>query len=94
MAKLADALDSGSSARKGVEVQLLLSAFWNYDLHIRLKPRFVYLPMFGSATRLRLSKNGTYRICSKAGAFTNAWTIEIIAEVSRCWVRMNVTFTY
>ncbi len=37
MAKLADALDSGSSARKGVEVQLLLSAFFLPNRAIRSK---------------------------------------------------------
>ena len=50
MAELADALDSGSSARKGVEVRLLLSAlfcfatiylaiFWSFRLHPILRMR-------------------------------------------------------
>ena len=41
MAELADALDSGSSARKGVEVQVLSSALVNNGVsRHRGKPRF------------------------------------------------------
>ncbi len=48
VAELADALDSGSSARKGVEVQVLSSAldFTGFQRIIRLSPFFV-----GSQTR-------------------------------------------
>ena len=42
MAELADALDSGSSARKGVEVQVLSSALVNNGVsRHRGKPRFL-----------------------------------------------------
>ena len=34
MAELADALDSGSSARKGVEVQVLFFALLRLDNHV------------------------------------------------------------
>ena len=43
MAELADALDSGSSARKGVEVQVLSSALFSEPKKNKGETRFVYL---------------------------------------------------
>ncbi len=76
MAELADALDSGSSARKGVEVQVLSSALVNNGVsRHRGKPRFLLahprvmlrVPCYADGASIVVGLNATAPLFPRVG---------------------------
>ena len=84
MAELADALDSGSSARKGVEVQVLSSALVNNGVsRHRGKPRFLWATR-GTRIFIAVKKNARFPLCASEHLMNRLVASFLILGIAGC----------